>query len=283
MKKRVWLILGLFFLWGAGSTYWYVCRIKGFCQRPQNSVSITEEENSDILLQRAGPEKKELVYFEKSKVEPVINDKEQWTAEIKSLKDLQKEGKKLFIYGPYYEWEKNPSAYDNLGLARANALKKWVSSQIDTSLIITKSRLLTDENDVEYIPGFKGVFEWNTYNNYVKEEEPGEVLVYFPSNSDKEIKAKEIVVYLHELAGKLKEDPAMRIQLIGHTDNTGNSRSNYKLSKKRAERIKAVLISNGVPETQIEVIAKGENEPIADNNTKQGKQKNRRVEIKIIK
>ncbi len=285
MKNRVWLIIGLFFIWGAGSTYWYVCKIKGFCASQKDTTEIKKSEKSketNVPVENA-KEKTDFVYFEKDNYQPVIADSLQWRAQVESLKKLQKDGKKLFIYGPYYNWEKSPEGFENLGLARAQSLKQLLSKDIDTSLILTRSRLLSDRKDGKYISGIKGVYQWKTYNDYVKEDIPGSVLIYFPYNSNKEIKVKEIIDYLDDLANKLKENRNMKIQIIGHTDNTGSKASNIQLSRKRANRIKSILIRKGVSEKQITTIAKGESEPIADNTTKKGRQQNRRVEIKIIK
>ncbi len=285
MKKRAWLILGLFFLWGAGSTYWYVCKIKGFCNEQEKIANTQKEEEKpqENLEQKEEQIPQDIIYFDKNSSKPVINDQAGWTAEIKSLKDRQEEGKKLFIYGPYYAWEKTPEGYENLGMARAESLKQLLAKDIDTANILTRSRLLQNNEELSYISGTDGVFEWHTHNDYVKEETPGNAVVYFPYNSNKEIKVKAIVVYLDDLAEKLKKDPGMKVQITGHTDNTGSEASNMKLSKKRAERIKNILVNKGVPAGQIIVIAKGESEPVADNSTEEGRKQNRRVEIKIIK
>ncbi len=285
MKKRAWLILGLFFIWGVGSTYWYVCKIKGFCneQNSEQAAKDTIDSEDFTAVPASEKEKKDIVYFKKDSINPIINNQEKWTAEVKSLKELQQEGKKLFIYGPYYAWEQSPNGFDNLGLARASALKKLLSSEIDTALILTRARLLTDRDKGNYISGLEGVYQWQTYNDYVKEETPESILVYFPYNSDKEIKNKEIILFLDDLSGLLKKNPKEKIQIIGHTDDIGNNQSNIYLSQKRAERMKRVLIQKGVDPTQIEVVAKGEEEPVANNTTESGRQKNRRVEIKIIK
>jgi len=284
MKKSAWLIL-LFLIWGAGSTYWYVCKIKGFCNQQSVMVTDTEDLPDATKAGNLTEEEKDFIYFDKNSLNPLVADNSKWTAEVKSLKDLQREGKKLFIYGPYYAWEETPKGYDNLGLARAEALKKLISDQIDTSFVFTRSRLLDDREDGQYVSGVKnGVFQWRFYNDYVKAKDlPGNVLIYFPNNSDREIRIKEIVQYLDDLADQLKKNPEMRIQVIGHTDATGSSDSNMVLSKKRAERIKNVLLAKGASSNQIEVLAKGESDPIADNTTGQGKQQNRRVEIKLIK
>ena len=75
-----------------------------------------------------------------------------------------------------------------------------------------------------------------------------------------------------------------KLKLEGHTDNAGSSESNYDLSQKRAQAVVNYLRKKGIPQTRFQsVIGKGEDNPIADNNTKSGKAKNRRVVITLLK
>jgi OmpA-OmpF porin, OOP family len=69
---------------------------------------------------------------------------------------------------------------------------------------------------------------------------------------------------------------------IGHTDSIGSDAYNQKLSVRRAESVKAYLVSKGVEPNRIYTEGKGEKQPVASNKTKDGRQKNRRVEIEII-
>jgi outer membrane protein OmpA-like peptidoglycan-associated protein len=69
--------------------------------------------------------------------------------------------------------------------------------------------------------------------------------------------------------------------LSGHTDNLGDDDANMILSKNRSEAVKQYLISQGISESRIKVNYFGETKPIADNNTSEGRQKNRRVEFVI--
>ncbi len=278
MKSRAWLILGLFLIWGAGSTYFYVCKIKGFCsEQPKKEWTKPTDEKPKIEENKPV----DVVYFDKNSDKPVVADSLQWTAEVKSLAELKAEGKKLFVYGSYYKDETNNTKYENLGLARASQLKNMLSSSIDTSYILTKAKLMGGNSPIK-IKGFNDLFHWRTYNNFVKEGEES-VLLYFPFNSTKELTNKQILNYLDELANKLKANKSLLVNLTGHTDNIGNEQSNLKLSKKRADRIKNILVKKGVEISQITSKGMGESEPIADNSSEQGRQKNRRVEIKITK
>jgi outer membrane protein OmpA-like peptidoglycan-associated protein len=84
------------------------------------------------------------------------------------------------------------------------------------------------------------------------------------------------------LAASLKKNPETNILIIGHTDNTGSDQLNMDLSMKRAQSVKALAIANGVESNRINTEGKGKNEPIADNDTAEGRTLNRRVEIVIV-
>ena len=87
---------------------------------------------------------------------------------------------------------------------------------------------------------------------------------------------------LNDLAGLLLKKPEWKIQISGHTDNVGNDQSNLILSKKRAESVKTYLVSKNVPAERVKTLFFGKTKPIAPNETEEGRQKNRRVEMKII-
>ena len=71
------------------------------------------------------------------------------------------------------------------------------------------------------------------------------------------------------------------MKLAGHTDNVGSDAANMKLSKDRAESVKAYLVSQKANPSRIEAIGYGENQPIESNDTAAGRQNNRRVEFTL--
>jgi outer membrane protein OmpA-like peptidoglycan-associated protein len=87
---------------------------------------------------------------------------------------------------------------------------------------------------------------------------------------------------LNELAALLISKPTWKLKISGHTDNVGNDESNMTLSKNRAQSTAKYLQGKGVAEKQLIAEWFGETMPVADNNTAEGRQKNRRVEMQVV-
>ncbi len=86
---------------------------------------------------------------------------------------------------------------------------------------------------------------------------------------------------LEHAAEVLRANPDLRVEIQGHTDNIGSDESNMILSNARAEVVKDFLVKNGVNASRLTIKAFGESKPVADNNTEQGRARNRRVEFKV--
>jgi OOP family OmpA-OmpF porin len=87
---------------------------------------------------------------------------------------------------------------------------------------------------------------------------------------------------LDDLVSKVKGINLEVIIAVGHTDSIGTDAYNQKLSVRRAESVKAYLISKGIEKNRIYTEGKGEKQPVASNKTKEGRAKNRRVEIEVV-
>lgn len=94
---------------------------------------------------------------------------------------------------------------------------------------------------------------------------------------------RESYAELDKLVAFLKENPGVFIELRGHTDNVGDPQKNQTLSERRVAAVKNYLTQRGISEDRIATAAFGGSQPIADNSTEAGRQKNRRVEMKILK
>jgi outer membrane protein OmpA-like peptidoglycan-associated protein len=104
--------------------------------------------------------------------------------------------------------------------------------------------------------------------------------VYFDTNKSA-VKGASATT-LDKLAGILKEYPNSNILVEGHTDSAGPEDYNMKLSEQRAESVTNYLISQGIDGNRFTTKWYGEDQPVADNTTTEGKAKNRRVELAIL-
>jgi outer membrane protein OmpA-like peptidoglycan-associated protein len=87
---------------------------------------------------------------------------------------------------------------------------------------------------------------------------------------------------LDRLVKELQSRASVKIEISGHTDNTGVSSTNLILSQNRAKSVQDYLISKGVDKARLTFKGFGETKPIADNATDEGKRKNRRVEFIVV-
>lgn len=87
---------------------------------------------------------------------------------------------------------------------------------------------------------------------------------------------------LQKLANILKRDNETILMIVGHTDSTGDEAYNMGLSQRRAQSAKTYLESQGLPSVRLQTTGRGELEPIGDNSTDSGRQKNRRIEVAIF-
>lgn len=87
---------------------------------------------------------------------------------------------------------------------------------------------------------------------------------------------------LDRLQSFLEKNPGIRIELSGHTDNQGDDQYNLELSQNRAQAVKSYLEEKGISPERLVAKGYGENQPIATNDTKEGRAKNRRTEFKVI-
>ncbi len=101
--------------------------------------------------------------------------------------------------------------------------------------------------------------------------------------NDKAIIRRKSFGELESLTNMMLMREDLKIRLNGHTDNNGSEEYNMELSRNRVQSVKDFLVANGVDASRIETHYYGESNPIADNTTKEGQAKNRRVEMHYIK
>ena len=88
---------------------------------------------------------------------------------------------------------------------------------------------------------------------------------------------------LERLLKLMNNNPSLEIELSGHTDNQGSAKANIDLSRERALSIIKYLVANGIDKNRLEFKGYGGSRPIASNANEESRQKNRRVEIKVLK
>jgi len=116
-----------------------------------------------------------------------------------------------------------------------------------------------------------------------KESDPKPIVlnnIFFASGSSELLATSDREI--SRLANNLKDNPTLKIEIHGHTDNVGSEEDNLILSTERAKAVENALIEKGISKNRISSNGFGETSPIASNDTEEGRQKNRRTEF-IIK
>ncbi|WP_224484195.1 OmpA family protein [Robertkochia aurantiaca] len=198
-------------------------------------------------------------------------------------------GKVISITGYFGEDEENRSPFPNLGIARATHIKNYFiargvpASQIDYEG--KPSSNLLKKDSVYYGPvgfSFSGDLpEASGVDSLGKQIRDNPLVVYFDyGESDIELtqeqreKVADISRYIHL-------DTTATFHIIGHTDNSSSAKFNLELGLKRAAFVRDYFVTHGIPADRITIASEGETQPIADNNTRAGRAKNRRTVITI--
>ena len=138
-----------------------------------------------------------------------------------------------------------------------------------------------DFDEIIYIEKNKNITQANIDLQFDLYDKIFELKNLFFQSAKYEIE-KKYFKELDNLVVLLKEKN-IDIEIAGHTDNVGNDLNNQILSEKRALSVKSYLVKNAINPKRIICVGYGENQPIYDNNTTEGREKNRRIEIRILK
>ncbi|MBX7225469.1 MAG: OmpA family protein [Chitinophagales bacterium] len=284
-----WLgVLGIFFIWSIGSWWYYVHQIKGYGLSKQPKKEIIQDDIHGIAFNSNTPEPLTGSHFNAFK------------DSVLALKNGQT---KLVITGYYYPSEAAVTSGIDLGLERARNIKTLfpelgdeevvLRSEVISGVIPSKDpfeacglawEYMEDEasSPVEAAPATETIATLPVQKeipHITVEEILDGLVIYFPSNSNQKISDATVDKALAKLAKNAIND-GQPVTVTGHSDANGDNQKNYSLALQRANAIRDILIRKGVPSGQISAESKGESMPIADNKTEEGRQKNRRVEIK---
>lgn len=225
----------------------------------------------------------------------------------------------LQITGPYIEEEVVRSDVDNIGLVRAYHLKGQLGDySLNQEKVLIDSRVETnifDESDYSYSKmmelnfvfpdkedeakqrelvleyALANILTSETDEDIVSDNENAESKNAESATSDTPLKFnyashsvrlnRGVKDYVMELNNYLADYPEKKIVIIGHTDNIGSEGYNFELGRIRGLSARNLLINYKISPTRIKVISEGELNPIASNDSKEGRRMNRRVELDI--
>ncbi len=260
------------------SNWW--CNNKGLCGCGTDSTSET------AVTSATNTEDDGIIKFASNDLNAITGA--NWDKFRDSICNLVRGGKRLEITGYYATSETNKGTFLNLGLARADAIKKLFTTQCQgvnasrfTTVASLNDAIATVQSpfnasklsvlDTVATPSAQGGVVITDSNN---------MIVYFPSGSSAKETNPEVDKFLTELGGRLKNSGQNAV-ISGHTDNKGNPAKNVTLSKERAEFVKSILVSKGGDAAKLITEGKGDAEPVGDNTTDAGRRQNRRVQIHL--
>lgn len=194
-------------------------------------------------------------------------------------------GKTITVTGYYKQDEKNSSRFADLGLARADEIKKiLVSKGIPAAAITTQSEI---QEGLVFFPADTLIGGILLAINNVPVPAGNEKdlfqprTVYFNTGENTLPADSSFTSYIENAIVFLQTNADKKLLVTGFTDNVGDPEKNMRLSAARAAFVKAKLVKKGIPDNRIESNGKGMNDPVADNNTADGRSKNRRVTIQL--
>jgi outer membrane protein OmpA-like peptidoglycan-associated protein len=265
------LPIGLFLIWGFVCQRWYVCHIKQRCGTDRNEIPTPPSVDNRPLV------------FKWSNDDPITRP--AFNAFRDSVLKALSAEQLLEITGVYFQDEKAPKGFANMGLARATKLKEMLGRFIDPNRIVVNSRL---ENEPEGIRNslFEGIAfgtrEKPKGNEVEVIEVENQITILFPYGKATRTADPRVDEYLAKLSDRLKQTTEV-VSITGHTDDSGSPDFNIKLGENRARHIRDILVGKGISKDRLELNSKGEAEPVASNDTEEGMRQNRRVVLLLSK
>jgi len=190
----------------------------------------------------------------------------------------------LEITGLYYEGEAAPENAESMGLARAALLKDFFLPDVPEERIRLRARTLSGEPVREgYFPAqeFRWVAAEKPESGDMLVELLDRIIIRFPFNSTEKDYDPKVDEYLGALASQLN-DSGKKLRIVGHTDNKGTPEYNQRLGRNRALAIAKFLTNRGADEGRLIIESEGETQPVASNETEEGRHNNRRVELYLL-
>ena len=311
------LTIGLI-AWLGGGTWYWVCKVKGHCDEVSQVIgdpgvdvpsTPTTPNIPDFLISYDGKpflQSPDNLRFGANDANGRIPGAvAQGMDSLVRFLQLNPD-KELEITGSYASDEMTVAPFNNLGLARADFIARWLAEKgLSTDRVIKSYKTLAGRDaffqdtliggiamrllDKPMVAEVGEATESGSETGAddsgagsriaVKNIEPRDL--YFEYKSFDLPMNDELRDYVTRAIQYVKQNEGKTLVLTGHTDNKGSEGLNVRLSRNRANTIKQYFTQFGLDVNRIRVVAKGEYEPVATNNTEEGRRKNRRVEIRI--
>ncbi len=305
MRTSILLLSIALLAWMTGSTWYWVCKVKGHCEEVAAAAGVGAEMPAGAapvvppftvtLNEQPLMTFNNNLRFGKSVSDGVVpglirSALDSLAAHLRAnpLRDVQ-------ITGYYSGEEANHTDFQNLGLARAN----FIRHELMARGVATERLIASYEQNSE--PGFfalpdtliGGIGLALLDRAPVAETAPDDATArttttrpqarnfYFGYNSADLPMNSELRSYISGVIQFMNQSPAARLVLTGHTDSRGDDAANLELGRKRAATMKKFFQDFGLAANRIEVASQGEKQPIATNDTEAGRTENRRVEVAI--
>lgn len=267
----------VFLLWSIGGLYFYSCIIKEHCEQAEPSLKVVNPYSSNAPLKNV---LQQTTIFKRI-------DSVAYTSKIDSVKNSffqflnEHQNQELIISGLYDSTE-----IINLGLDRAEYFKNTL-----VSYGINKNRIRVSAIETalsfDSISAASGglLYDFAPVSKQKNEKLEAAItnkILYAKLGSENFEPDNTLLRYALELKYYLEKYPSKIITVTGHTDNIGGATTNYQLGLARAQHVKDYLVSQNIPSEKINIASMGETQPIASNETSNGRHTNRRIEIKVL-
>ncbi|QTR48771.1 OmpA family protein [Candidatus Thiothrix anitrata] len=304
MKLKSLIVLLLAGIWGVGSWWWYTCKVKGFCEAGQHATqvaagtaagtagAIATSEKSDAdkaaadAQAKADADKAAADAQTKADADKAAADAQTKADADKAAADAQaKADADKAAADAQAKADEEKAAADAQAKADEEKAAADAQAKADEEKAAADAQAKADEEKAAADAQAKADAAAGKITMETNEAAPDTgtgidpALMYFPSGSANPQLADSAKAYFEKVATFLKDNASGKVTIVGHTDNKGKADKNKALGQKRAEMIKKMLTDMGAPADRIQASSEGPDKPVADNNTEEGRQKNRRVEV----
>ncbi|MGB3918153.1 MAG: OmpA family protein [Thiothrix litoralis] len=316
MKAKSLIVLLLAGIWGVGSWWWYTCKVKGFCEVDTTAAQMAsgtaatgvtalasadadqtnqggaqtgadEADKADAGQAKADADKADAEQAkadaDKVDAEQAKTDADNAAAE-QAKADADKAATEQTQTGDADKaaTEQAKADADNAAAEQAkadadNAAAEQAKADADNAAA-EQAKADADKAAVEQAKADADKVTMET-DSTTQGSDIGPATLTFPTGSANPKLADSTQAYFEKVAQFLKDNSSATVTIVGHTDSQGNPARNKALGLKRAEMLQKTLVDLGAPKDRVTASSQGADQPIADNNTEEGRKKNRRVVI----